>query len=809
MNAHKRLSGLIVLFIALSGAALLDQPAFGQTAYGSLRGVTLDPGGQPLGAVNVVIHGASPDRTVVSDADGAFTVPDLSPGAYRITVSKGGFLSPSAAAVVIAQNQSTAVMIQFAKPGAKSGAQPTLDGLAPAVVRAAYGTIAGVVRDAAKHPVADATVTAARLDGNGIRTTISSSDGVYSFADVPAGVYSVMTQADGYADVSTASLQVIAGRPTRTNITMAATQAAPPAVTATASVLAPPPSSPGLAVGAIPPSANTPAAGTARAAPVNANASQSLWARSLKAVRTVTEPSPVASLGTPPVGALGRTANSIPDLPGPGPAPQDGGATEPKAPAAAPAPTHKIPEALEAPDPGPAVDNDTPFAFGDFTWLNGTPRNKDTVLDTKFFTPEIRFDTHFMEDFNQPIDHTIVGATESFRSGEVQIEQASVGGDFHWQNVRGRILFMQGLFATTTPRNDASSATGASPGNTGGVGQWDLQNAYKYVSEAYGGYHFNVNHGLNIDAGIFVSYIGLFSYYNFDNWTYQPSYVSSNTPWFFNGLRIQWFPTNHLKIEPWIVNGWQSYAKFNGHLGLGGQLLWEPKEWFKLVANQYGFGQDNLGLPHTERLHTDDSIEVRYYNNPEGTLSKMAMSLTADAGSQYGGGICGTCAPSKGKDSFVGWMLYDRLWFHKDLYAITLGGGEMSNWGRYLTLLPPIDGAWGSTGSVYFPQLPGQRAHMWDSTVTFHYMPKQYITWWAEVGYRHADIPYFAGRGGVTPPGGNNGSPQYYTCMSGASAGTADLGGAETACGGGLKSVWFPDLRRSETKMSVGVMVKF
>ena len=51
------------------------------------------------------------------------------------------------------------------------------------------------------------------------------------------------------------------------------------------------------------------------------------------------------------------------------------------------------------------------------------------------------------------------GRPRSFRSGEVQIEQASVGGDFHWQNVRGRILFMDGMFATTTPRNDASSAT--------------------------------------------------------------------------------------------------------------------------------------------------------------------------------------------------------------------------------------------------------------------------------------------------------------------------------------------------------------
>ena len=164
-----------------------------------------------------------------------------------------------------------------------------------------------------------------------------------------------------------------------------------------------------------------------------------------------------------------------------------------------------------------------------------TPRNKDAVWDSKFFTPEIRFDTNFVSSFNQPKDHTMGGSTEIFRSNEVQVEQISFGGDFHWQNVRGRVLTMDGLFATTTPRNDASA----------GGGQWDLRGAYKYFSEAWGGYHFNVNHGLNVDAGIFVSYIGLFSYYNFDNWAYQPSYVSSNTPWFFNGVRIQWFPTEN------------------------------------------------------------------------------------------------------------------------------------------------------------------------------------------------------------------------------------------------------------------------
>jgi hypothetical protein len=97
---------------------------------------------------------------------------------------------------------------------------------------------------------------------------------------------------------------------------------------------------------------------------------------------------------------------------------------------------------------------------------------------------------------------------------------------------------------------------------------------------------------------------------------------------------------------------------------------------------------------------------------------------------------------------------------------------------------------------------------MWDATVTFQYMPQQFITWWGEVGYRHSDVPYFAGRGGVTPPGGNNGAPAAFVCNTGASAGTNSLAAAYTACGG-PGTVWFPDLRRSEAKISAGVLVKF
>jgi Putative beta-barrel porin-2, OmpL-like. bbp2 len=486
-----------------------------------------------------------------------------------------------------------------------------------------------------------------------------------------------------------------------------------------------------------------------------------------------------------------------------------------------------------------------PFSYADWTWLNGTSRNEDTPLATKYFTPEIRFDTNYMESYNQPKDHTMGGSTESFRNGEVQLEQMSFGGDIHVDNVRGRVLTMAGLFATTTPRNDGSA----------GVGQWNLNDAYKYFSEAWGGYHFNVNHGLNIDAGIFVSYIGLFSYYNFDNWTYQPSFVSSNTPWFFNGVRIQWFPTEKLKIEPWFINGWQSYAKFNGHPGLGGQILWRPKPYLSFVFNNYGMGTDTLGVPGRSRIHTDNSAEVKYWDHPDGVgplaLDKMAFSVTGDLGCEYGGSSPGTIVSchnnSNGhpKQSFAGWMLYDRMWFHHDLFGVTLGGGVLDNPGRYLTLLQPINGASAVSGSPYQPAYPGSIFKGWDSTVTADWMPSQFVTFRFETGYRYSTTPYWSGRQGITPPGGNvgpvanNGSigtGASYICTNGVTSAVSPLplsgysgqglavdnaeGAVSASCvsldssptlgGPGVSwTLWQPDLRKSQWVSTIALMVKW
>jgi hypothetical protein len=280
-----------------------------------------------------------------------------------------------------------------------------------------------------------------------------------------------------------------------------------------------------------------------------------------------------------------------------------------------------------------------------------------------------------------------------------------------------------------------------------------------------------------------MSYVGLFSYYNFDNWAYQPSYVSANTPWFFNGLRLQVFPTDKLKVEVWLTNGWQSYNMFNNTPGVGLTFNWRPTGSFNLISNNYLLGADTLGNQKRTRRHTDNSLQWKYWEKPDAVVSRMATTLTVDLGDEQGGGVSRSGTPTEPKQYFAGWMLYNRFWFG-ERHALTVGGGAITNPGRYLVLMPPINGATAASGTPYFTQNPGDPFHAWDWSATYDYMPSQFITLRAEFDRRGANVPYFAGEGGVTPPGGNQGAP-----------GSAVAG-------------WAPDLRKTESRINLALLVK-
>jgi hypothetical protein len=103
-------------------------------------------------------------------------------------------------------------------------------------------------------------------------------------------------------------------------------------------------------------------------------------------------------------------------------------------------------------------------------------------------------------------------------------------------------------------------------------------------------------------------------------------------------------------------------------------------------------------------------------------------------------------------------------------------------------------------------------------------MPRQWLTFRVEYDFRHANVPYWSGHGGITPPnaygytpGTNNGSPQLFACMDGASDPSISATAAQAAgyCGngpismGGHGGLWRPDLRKSESLIDIDWMIKF
>ena len=419
---------------------------------------------------------------------------------------------------------------------------------------------------------------------------------------------------------------------------------------------------------------------------------------------------------------------------------QDRTAPDPApSPAPAPAPAASEAPASAAPAAPAAAE---PFAFGDFTWLNGNSRQHKALLDTPYFTGSFLLDVNYTVSDNSPKDHTVVGSTALTRDNEFTLGFIGFGGDFHYQHVRGRLMTQFGLRSTVVPRNDGSVNRG----------QFNLDTALRYISEAYGGYHADVWNGINIDVGIFMSYIGLFSYDNFDNWAYQPSFTSDNTPWFFNGVRVQTFPSDKFKLEFWLINGWQTYGKFNETPGAGFQALWRPHESFSVLSNDY-FGFDTANKAGRLRVHSDNSVQYRYFNQPKSFLDRAAFSVTGDIGFEQGEGVTAFGGSGGPEQNFVSAMAYHRLWFNDNHFGWTVGGGFIHNPGRYLVLVPTGEAA------KSFDTSPGTKFDGWDASTTFDWMPDEYQTWRLEFVHRQASIPYFAGHGGVTSPDGYVGTP--------------------------------------------------
>jgi hypothetical protein len=401
-----------------------------------------------------------------------------------------------------------------------------------------------------------------------------------------------------------------------------------------------------------------------------------------------------------------------------------------------------------------------PFNNMDLTWINGQNRQKEFPLTLKnndgetIVTGVAYLDGYYNYNFANPTDNTHTISSTIGRHNEFTLNLASVGLETNYKNIIGRLWLQFGQMGSIIQDLDGSVNRGR---NTG-------INNLKYIREAAAGYHFNVWHGLNIEMGIFMSYIGLESYVTQENWSYQRSMVCDFTPFYFSGARIQAYPSARFKTELWLLNGWQSYNSFSNSPGIGNSNYYRPNENLQLVANFY-LGRDtqnpdvNGSQSNRLRFHHDNSIVYRYFKKPESKgISQAAFSLNNHYGFQSNNAENDKVRASE--NFMAGASLANRIWFNQNKLAFTMRGDYLTNQSvvngintaPYLAFTPAVSG---DVPNNYESALAnGKKLKLVQLTATFDVMPNDFITFRLEYGYRHSSIPYFAGRGGTTSPSG-------------------------------------------------------
>ncbi len=401
--------------------------------------------------------------------------------------------------------------------------------------------------------------------------------------------------------------------------------------------------------------------------------------------------------------------------------------------------------------------SEPPFGEFDFAWMNGSNPQPPSLLTAGPVTGSLYVDTYYAWQFHRPLDHTIFPTTTAPRHDEISLNLAHLGIELTGlDGPIGRLYLQYGSIVETIAGQDTTTTRG-----------FFLTNRLlQYVQQAAAGWHFHALHGINVEAGIFQSYVGLESYLPEENWAYTHALLADATPYYFFGLRGQLYLTARFKLELWLVNGWQTFGQW--HEGRAGGYLWNwrPREWLSLV-NSFYVGQEVQGDPNELRAYTDNNIQVRYFKRDARFLKAMAISLVGDVGWEHRGN-----APS----GAMGGVVLTHHWEWTDRWKSALRFDVLYDATQAISPKFPVGAAYPWTGTS--PFLGG------GVTATIDFWPSPWLVLRLEYAHRIANQPLFSGPGGITGPNG------------------VLPPNAEAAAG------WLPDLRRNDDRLLLNATLR-
>ena len=400
-------------------------------------------------------------------------------------------------------------------------------------------------------------------------------------------------------------------------------------------------------------------------------------------------------------------------------------------------------------------EREPPFANGDWSWLNGGNRQPNSLLKWGPITGSVFVDAYYAFQLSQPRDHTIFQTTTAPRHNEIAInlvalgvEIADLGGPI------GRLYLQAGSNEETLWGQDASTQRG----------QFLSLRTFAPVQQAAVGWHFHALHGVNVEAGIFPSYFALESYLPQENWNYLHPFVSDFTPYYFAGVRNQWFLSQNTKVELWLVNGWQTFGQWHETRAGGYQFNTRPSERISFNHSVYA-GKDQPLDARAARFYTDNFVQWQWLKG--GPVKSSAVALVADLGWEH--------RSVRDSGLMAGGSLSNRVEID-DRWAFCGRADVFYDQTQALVTQLPL-------GSPY--QLPDQGAFLGGGlTATLDFSPSPWLLLRLEYMHRWSNVPYFSGPGGITGPGG---------------VAPADAAAAAT---------FTPDLRKSDDRLVVNATLR-
>lgn len=173
----------------------------------TVYGVVTD-GTAPLANATVKLFDSAglPYQHTMTDASGAYTLSGIPAGTYSLGAVKDGYLLSDAAGVTLS-----------------AGATTQINLTCTADVSLSLGAIAGVLTVAdplqgASTPLGGAKITLQDALGTTLAVTYTAADGEFAFYDLADGVYTLLSNAEGYVASSTMTAAITDG--SIANVTM-------------------------------------------------------------------------------------------------------------------------------------------------------------------------------------------------------------------------------------------------------------------------------------------------------------------------------------------------------------------------------------------------------------------------------------------------------------------------------------------------------------------------------------------------------------------------------------------------------------